>query len=298
MAGTAEQNTIMNPPLVSIIIPVFNGKEFIGRAVESVKSQSVSDYELIVIDDGSTDGTFAEAEKATAGIPLCIIRQTANMGVSAARNYGMDLASGKYLAFLDADDIWHPHKLEKQLRIVEHQPGIGLICSSRKNDDQAATTGKFPTDRRGNFSSLLVRKGNFVTTSTVLVRRDILTTFGLRFDTGLKIGEDWHLWIRLSRHTDFFFLAEPLIVYRSSAFTKYDFHAYLKLYQTIHSDLSRYTGAIDRKALLSVKSAVRLFRGLIARAEHPWKGWWNIITAIVLSPRKILFLWEIWKSRH
>ncbi len=263
-----------------------------------MKKQTVSDYELIVIDDGSTDGSFAAAEQAITGIPRSIIRRTANMGVSAARNYGMELASGKYLAFLDADDIWLPRKLEKQLRITEHQPEIGLVCSSRINDDQEKTTGKFRTDQKGNFTSLLVRKGNFVTTSTVLVRRDILTTFGLRFDTGLKIGEDWQLWIRLSRHTDFCFLAEPLIVYRSSAFTKYNYHAYLKLYQTILADLSRDTQLQDRQAIRSAASAVRLFRGLIARAEHPWVAWLNIFTAIVLSPRKILFLWEIWKSRR
>ena len=167
----------MKPPLVSIIIPVFNGESLIGKAIESVKHQTVSDIELIVIDDGSTDNSFGEAVKAAAPFPRSILRQTSNMGVSAARNYGMSLATGKYLAFLDADDFWLPRKLEIQLRIPEERPGIGLVCSSRLDDVQDRATGKFPADRHGNFTSLLVRKGNFITTSTVLVRRDILINY-------------------------------------------------------------------------------------------------------------------------
>jgi glycosyltransferase involved in cell wall biosynthesis len=112
-------------PLVSVILPVFNGELFLGEAIESVLAQTWSPVELVVVDDGSTDRS---AEIARA-YPLTYVRQE-NSGVAAARNRGIEVARGELLSFLDQDDVWLPQKLERQVAALERDAGAG-ICSCR-----------------------------------------------------------------------------------------------------------------------------------------------------------------------
>jgi len=116
-------------PLVSVVIPVFNGASFIARAVDSVRAQTCKDWEIIVVDDGSTDNTqtvltgFAKR----SGI-ICLYQE--NAGPAQARNLGVKSASGEYIAFLDCDDIWLPEKLEEQLTILRGNTQPGLVHSN------------------------------------------------------------------------------------------------------------------------------------------------------------------------
>ncbi|MGI8668594.1 MAG: glycosyltransferase family 2 protein, partial [Aridibacter sp.] len=103
-------------PLVSVIIPAYNAEQFISQTIESVLGQTLKDFEIVVVDDGSTDETAGIAE--SYGAPVRCIRKT-NGGVSRARNTGIEHAVGKYIAFLDADDLWEPTKLEKQVALLD-----------------------------------------------------------------------------------------------------------------------------------------------------------------------------------
>ena len=109
---------------VTVIIPVFNGEAWVRQAIDSARGQTVPPLEVIVVDDGSTDGT--PAILAEYGTKIRAIRTT-NEGVAAARNTGLRMAQGEFIAFLDADDVWHPRKLERQLRAMTASPRVGLV---------------------------------------------------------------------------------------------------------------------------------------------------------------------------
>ncbi len=115
-------------PLVSVIMPAYNAERFIEGAIASVVSQSISDWELLVIDDCSTDGTY-EAALRQKDPRICVLRNDVNLGVAKTRNRGIDLAKGKYIAFLDSDDLWHPQKLRKQLEMLEAENADLCYCS-------------------------------------------------------------------------------------------------------------------------------------------------------------------------
>src|SRR5436309_7380613 len=124
-------------PKVSVIIPVFNGERYIRQTIESVLAQTYRDFELLVIDDGSTDGT-AEAVKEYEK-DLRYVHQ-GNGGASKARNQGIRFSQGKYIAFLDADDLWEPEKLTIQVEFLERNPKIGLVhCNCDGIDEEGRT---------------------------------------------------------------------------------------------------------------------------------------------------------------
>lgn len=212
----------MTNPAISVVIPAYNCAGYIAETLESVFDQDHEDLEIIVVDDGSTDGTST----VLAGYADRIrIERQENQGVSAARNRAIELARGDWIAFLDADDIWHPEKLDTQLEVARLFPEAGLVFTDfRMVDDRngcltihgaRAYYGVF--DRHGLswkdifdqhgylgsgvpvfwgacFDSLFL--GNFIKTSTVLVRRMALIQAG-HFNRTLSTEEDYDLWLRL-----------------------------------------------------------------------------------------------------
>lgn len=115
-----QAHTQRTAPRVSVIMPAYNAERFLETAIRSVMEQTVTDWELIVIDDCSADRSFAVAEKMASLDPRIVaLRNESNAGVAKTRNRGIDLAKGSYIAFLDSDDVWHPEKLERQLDIIE-----------------------------------------------------------------------------------------------------------------------------------------------------------------------------------
>ncbi|MBI4317895.1 MAG: glycosyltransferase [Chloroflexi bacterium] len=201
---------------VSVIIPVYNCERFIAEAVDSVLAQSFRDFELIVVDDGSTDRT-AEVVKSY-GPRLTYIYQT-NQERSAARNAGIRRASGQYLAFLDADDIWLPQKLERQIEVFDRAPEIGLVHSWAYFIDGSSQRLTFGTrnlagsPEAGNraFESLLF--GNFIASPTPVIRAQCVRELG-PFDESLVHVEDWDMWLRISARYPIAFVPEPLAGYR------------------------------------------------------------------------------------
>lgn len=184
-------------PKVTVIIPVYNGGQSIGDAIESALSQTMDDIEIIVIDDGSTDETASVLAKFEDRIT--ILRQ-ANAGPYVARNAGIARSRGTFVAFLDADDRWLPDKLAAQLTIMETRPEVGLVFCDGRFVDLASRTprGRLfeanPPAEGDAFDQLLEQ--NFIPNSAVLVRRTILEQTG-PFRT-LRLAADWHKWLQIA----------------------------------------------------------------------------------------------------
>lgn len=189
---------------VSAVIPTFNAGAMVVEAVSSALEQSWPDVEIVVVDDGSTDDTAQLL--AQFGQRITVIHQE-NRGRSAARNRAIHQASGDYIAFLDADDIWYPAKLETQLADLARHPGVTwAYCQTRLVDEQgvplqsAFWPDTFGSGTAGAHEALPVLLGGKIeiSTSTVVVEKSSLLAAGL-FDETLAAGEDTHLWMRLAR---------------------------------------------------------------------------------------------------
>jgi glycosyltransferase involved in cell wall biosynthesis len=202
------------PPRVSVIIPAYNAAEFIGEALDSVGAQTFRDFEVLVIDDGSTDGTADIAE--AYGDPVRVMR-TSNHGAARARNTGVAAATGELVAFLDADDIWEPDKLARQVVAIRAERRF-VYCDTLSFGLQTMSGmrmsggGTLPS---GNILVDLVQN-NFVATSTVLIDREVVQRAG-GFDVDLRVGEDWMLWLRAARLTEASYVPAVLVRYRIHA---------------------------------------------------------------------------------
>ncbi|PRC90960.1 glycosyltransferase family 2 protein [Solimicrobium silvestre] len=206
---------------VSVIIPAFNAAETISRAVGSVLIQDVDSLEIIIVDDGSTDDTFiAVTELMQLHSVIRLLQMPKNGGVSAARNYGIREAKGKFLAFLDADDIWLAGKLKKQLVEIKRDPSITLVsCNSKLISESGeylkeGHINRPPVEGAEAWKTLLIY--NFLPTPTVLTHRHLVLELG-GFDENLPVGEDLDLWIRLALRGKVIVLKEILINYYDSA---------------------------------------------------------------------------------
>lgn len=184
--------------LVSVVIPTFNCADFLVQAVRSVLAQTYPDFEIIVVDDASTDDT--ESALLPFGNRVRYIRQERG-GPSAARNRGILQAQGELIAFLDADDLWRPTKLARQIDYVKYHPEAVLVYTDftrgpRPGSNNESRLQVFkPRDSADAFHALLDE--NFIATPTVVVRREALAQSGL-FDPTLKGSEDFDLWLRLA----------------------------------------------------------------------------------------------------
>lgn len=211
-------------PMVSVIIPCFNGEAYIAGALQSVLAQQWPELEIIVVDDGSTDGSAARVAREFPGV--VVVRQQ-NQGVAAARNHGIRCARGEWLAFLDADDAWLPGKLQAQWQALVADPEARMsytgwhVWHSDVPDasaglaDYLRTSGRDDEESPGAsgwiYTSLL--EDCVVWTSTVLVHRSVLDEVGV-FDANLRIGEDYDLWLRASRVTKILRVPKAYALYR------------------------------------------------------------------------------------
>jgi glycosyltransferase involved in cell wall biosynthesis len=203
-------------PRVSVIIPAYNSGRTIKPTLESVFAQTFSDYEVIVIDDGSTDDTRAQAEAFGARVRYAYQR---NRERSAARNHGIRLAQGKYIAFLDADDQWRPEKLAKQVALLDRNSDLALVyCWANLIDPSGAQRGligqDFPIEQAENcaaFEGLLL--GRSIPTLCTVIRAACLVTTGV-FDEQICYIEDWDLWLRFALHYPIGFVPAALADYQ------------------------------------------------------------------------------------
>lgn len=211
-------------PAASVIIPVRNGREFIHEALASVCSQSFSDLEIIVIDDGSDDFDYQTLTQFDSRIR---VHRLAGSGVSTARNTGMQLARGQFFAFLDADDVWFPGKLAAQMHYFEQHPEVGCVFGGFTKWPRAED-GNFPpaqslmhdchdlviceAERSGWLYTRLL-DGLLVGMNTAVIRREVFTLLG-GFDASMRIGEDYLFWLKVSRIYPMHALDGPVALYR------------------------------------------------------------------------------------
>jgi len=205
----------MSDIVVSVIIPTYNRANLLVGAIRSVLAQSYRDFEIIVSDDGSTDDTKEAIAKFGDKVKYIY---NENSGLpSVARNAGLNIANGKYIAFLDSDDLWLPDKLNTQSVIMENNPSVGMVCSNAIIYGNDSLEKRYLEPGQGKsgdvFSNLL--KNNFIITSTCLIRKDILEQLGRFTESRLLRGiEDYDLWLRVARTWNVIYIDEPLVYYR------------------------------------------------------------------------------------
>jgi len=217
-----DQQVTTDTPLVSVILPAYNAQVYIAQAVASVLEQDYANLELLVVDDGSTDGT---AEHPALQDRRIRVLHQANAGPAAARNLGLTAAGGDLIAFMDADDLWLPGKLTAQVGYLQAHPDISIVFG-RFQRWLAEPDGSFstpPANQARPTLPVLAQPSGWIYTDllldsvihiiTAMVRKPVFDTVGL-FDTRLPTGEDYDFWLRASRQFKIDQLAQTLACYR------------------------------------------------------------------------------------
>ena len=205
----------------SVVIPLFNKASYIAKAIQSVLSQTFTDYELIIIDDGSKDDSFATALKAIEGKGNCHIYRQQNGGVSVARNRGVDFSQGEYLCFLDADDWWDEHFLDGMSKLIDEFPDAGIygtsyiIVNETKHKTRVSPIGVEHGFEKGYINYCQVYAKTLampLTSNSVAIPRKVFEEMH-GFPKGIKLGEDFILWIHIALKYKVAFLNKPLAYY-------------------------------------------------------------------------------------
>jgi glycosyltransferase involved in cell wall biosynthesis len=238
-------------PKVSIVLPTYNRANLIGRSIQSLLNQTYKDFEIIVVDDFSSDNT-EEIVKKIDDPCIHYFRHKANLGAAAARNTGIKLSKGEFIAFQDSDDEWIKDKLEKQIYVFYSEyENIGVVYTKfcRIMDNKKIyIPSKFDKKREGYIEEQLLH-GSFIGTPTILAKKACLEKIG-GFDESLLALEDWELVIRLSKYYQFKFIDEPLVISYSTPISissnkKLQLEAYEKIIEKHKLDM------LENKELLS-----------------------------------------------
>ncbi|CAD5933497.1 putative glycosyltransferase RF_0543 [Planktothrix tepida] len=203
-------------PLISVIIPVFNGEKTIYYTIESVLNQTFTDFELIIINDGSTDSTLDVI--SSINDPRIKVFSYPNGNQAVSRNRGISHANGEYIAFIDADDLWTPDKIEDQYQALQNNPEAAVAYSWTDYIDESSRflrPGSHITINGDVYPNLLV-VNILENGSNPLIRRDALEEVG-EFDSSLPPAEDWDMWLRLAKQYQFITIPKPQILYRQSS---------------------------------------------------------------------------------
>jgi glycosyltransferase involved in cell wall biosynthesis len=199
---------------ISVVIPVYNGERFIGEAIQSVLDQTCQAFEIIVVDDGSADATEVMIGEISSPIPVRYYRQE-NHGAGAARNLGVSVARGDWVAFLDADDVWFPQKLAEQITYVQSHSEASFVYSNAQVTDEAGRP--IGSIRRPEIERQIFDNDQpFAQLSTVLMRKDLFIQAG-GFPPKLRLYEDVALYARITNLTAMHFMPSYLSTYRFHA---------------------------------------------------------------------------------
>jgi teichuronic acid biosynthesis glycosyltransferase TuaG len=232
---------------VSVIMPVYNAELYVCEAIASVQAQTYSNWELIVIDDGSQDNS-ADLIKSIASLDNRIFYFYQDNGKQGkARNLGLQAAKGEYVAFLDADDVWMPNKLEQQLWDLKYQ-GVDLIFGHAYfldgTNKTINRTGRGKGKYQGNDAVALLLYHEAFVMSTVLVNREIIYAVGcFETDPAIQYCEDWHLWLNLALSGySFYTNGDPVSYYRlhSASAAKVEQQGKVKFFLALHNLCQRY----------------------------------------------------------
>jgi glycosyltransferase involved in cell wall biosynthesis len=267
--------------MVSVIVPTYNRRDLVEETLESVNSQTYRQIELIVVDDGSTDGTpdVVAAWLAAAGHrEWSLLRLERNVGKSAAVNRALPLAKGEFLMILDSDDVLTPACLELEVAYLRRNDACGMVFSRafvlrdglRTSETIGVFQGKGSIPDVVAYHGDLLFNGNVVISSSALIRTSLVRAAG-DLNTGLRITHDWEYWIRLSSLAAIGFLEGPLIWYRvssSGALSTDRSRLLQEAFSLLESRKSGVTGAAYRRAVArEVKEGLRL----AFYAGEPWQ---------------------------
>jgi glycosyltransferase involved in cell wall biosynthesis len=288
-------------PKVSVIIPAYNAAPYLAESIESVLAQTYKDYEILVVDDGSSDETASVAKKFEPAIKLFC---QANSGPASARNLAIKHSTGEYVAFLDSDDFWTPDTLTEQVKYLDGNPQVGLVYGEAimftQDGASRQDVGKIGYTTAPTLRKLLF--GNFIPTPTVMLRRACIEKVGvLKVSSKLAVAEDYEYWLRIARNFPIAGIARPLA------------------YRRLHQSNLLGDGRDIEKGLLFAQAALReierqypeiweecvvdkplLFAKLHIRAGFAWKqrgSWVNCLrhyrTAIGYCRAPRVFRWIV-----
>jgi hypothetical protein len=208
-------------PNVSVVLPTYNRKQLVQETIDSVLRQTYTDFELIIVDDGSTDDT-GDALASRYGSRIRYVYQE-NQGESAARNHGIDLAKGTYVAFIDSDDLWHEDKLMRQMEVAEAHPELGIVSTQAYWINYRGMKLQKPPDGSGRQSSVITWSDlvldNVISgggSSALVLKKALDRAEG--FDASIRFGEEWDLWIRIAHDHLVHEIPTPLVYYRLNPF--------------------------------------------------------------------------------
>ena len=228
----------------SVIITTYNRAHLVTKSIESVLSQTFKEYEIIVVDDGSTDGTKGLLEERYAG-KIIYIGKKKNEGLSAARNTGIEASKGKYIAFLDDDDLWLPEKLELQVNLMQKKPFLGLVyCGYYGVNKTGGVLREVKPTKRGKIFDDILLSNCLGPPSASLVKKEVFAKAGY-FDENLSSSEDWDMWLRVSKLYEIDFVNRPLVKYRIHGYSMSK--NMLTMEKTTFSVLNKYLPGISER---------------------------------------------------
>lgn len=201
-------------PAISIIMPVYNGGKYLIEAVDSILNQTFSDFELIIIEDASSDLSYSILKKYKDS-RIILIRNNENLGITKSLNRGLNKAKGKYIARMDADDVSLPNRLKRQFEVLEENPNIGVVGTFAKSIDENGielNLMNLPKDDIDIKSCLFW--GNQIIHPSVMIRKEVLISNNIKYDETFNSSQDYKLWIDLMDKTSFHNLPEMHLKYR------------------------------------------------------------------------------------
>ncbi len=213
-------------PKVTVVMPVYNVQHFLSEAIESVLQQTFTDFELIIVDDGSTDASYPICQILSMHDSRIIVLRQKNRGLAGARNTGILASEGRYIAFLDSDDVWHENKLMQHVALLDDNPEVGVsYCRSTFIDNDSQAIGLFQNPKLNDISAKDVLLRNPVGNGSVpVIRREALEQVAFKdnngrtnyFDESLRQSEDIECWVRIISTTQWQFkgISEALTYYR------------------------------------------------------------------------------------
>lgn len=206
-------------PKVSVVIPAFNALKYLPETLKCLFNQTFDDFEVIIVDDGSSDGTAEWASRIEE--PRVKLITQANQGSSGARNTGIKNSQGEFIAFMDADDFWQSTKLEKQVEVLEANPEVGLVYNWVDYiDEKGEPTGRIvKPDAQGHIWDKFTERNLIECGSVPMIRRRCFDEVGI-FDTSLDAAPDWDMWLRIAARYSFAVIKEPLVSYRQHSNNK------------------------------------------------------------------------------
>jgi len=279
-------------PETSVVITCYNYARYLDGCLRSVLDQTYQDYEIIVVDDGSTDGTPQIMEQFSDVPNLRYIRQE-NRGQASAKNKGIQEAQGRFVSFLDADDLWERDKLARQVRLFDN-PAVGVVYSRAHLIDQDGNPltlhfgGQYLTPRSGRVSQWLLFD-NFIWFSSSVVRKECFEKIGV-FDETLSMGIDWDLWLKISTQYEFDFVDEPLLAYRTGHAGQMSKNAEGRQKcsdRIMENFIMKYPNAVTDKAIRTAYSYTYCNRGSYFRKIDKKKSYQFYARAIIKDPFNI-----------